>query len=72
MLKMLNDKTEKKLIKKINKKKLESTRLTHQVHDLDHEIKIIIYIKKINYNKLWIIISNKSNVGGSYKRKNIN
>jgi hypothetical protein len=65
---MLNDE-----IKKKNqlKKNLSQLRLTHQAYDLDHETKITIYKKK-NYNKLLIIISNKSNVGESYKRKNIN
>jgi hypothetical protein len=41
---MLNDETEKKLIKK-TKKKLESTMLTHQAYDLDNKTKITTHKK---------------------------
>jgi hypothetical protein len=35
-------KLEKILIKKTDKKKLETTRLTRQTHDMDHETETII------------------------------
>jgi predicted metalloprotease len=49
---MLNDETDKKIsIKKIDKKKLKSTGLTHQTRNMDHEI-VITKKEKANHNKL--------------------
>jgi hypothetical protein len=47
-------------IKKRQKKKLESTELTHQTHDTGYETKLTTYIA--NHYKSWILISNQLNV----------
>jgi hypothetical protein len=39
---MLNDKTEKNQLKKIDNKNLESTELTWQAREMSHKTKIII------------------------------
>jgi hypothetical protein len=47
---MLNDKTEKNQLKKIDNKNLESTELTCQAREMSHKTKIITKKKQITTN----------------------
>ena len=61
MLKMLSNKTGKK----IEKKKLKSTELTHQTRDIGYKSEITT--KKVNHKKLSAPISKKPSVKGKKK-----